>query len=76
MNSFGLNSPKLTRSPLFRQILLSKKPIFLQGGDSIKLPDNHFTIENALLIPIVVNKSSVGLLGMANGNVSPLLLPF
>eukprot|EP01080_Neovahlkampfia_damariscottae_P010560 gene10560-3079_t len=71
MNSFGLNSPKLTKSPLFRQILLSKKPVFIQG-DSVKLPDNHFTIENALLIPIVVNKSSVGLLGMANGNFSSI----
>jgi hypothetical protein len=68
MNSFGLSSPKLKKSPLFRQVLLSKKPILVQG-DNVVLPDNHFHVESAILIPIVVNKLSVGLLGMANGNV-------
>lgn len=66
MKGFGLSSPKLSNSALFRHLLLSKRFMILEV-EKLKLPEAHFDIKSGLLVPVVVNKQSVALLGLANG---------
>lgn len=66
MKGFGLSSPKLSRSALFRHLLLSKRFTVLEV-DKLKLPEAHFDVKSGILVPVVVNKQSVALLGLANG---------
>lgn len=37
----------------------------------LTLPSNHFKMDKALIIPIVVDGKSLGLVGLANGRFSP-----
>eukprot|EP01080_Neovahlkampfia_damariscottae_P003404 gene3404-5949_t len=66
MDSQHLEEPKLSRSTSFQLILLSKRFKLLDGG-LVKVPEGHFKLKTVLLVPVVVNKQSVALLGMANG---------
>jgi hypothetical protein len=66
MTSFGLSSPKLSKAPLFRTVLLSRR-YMVMNMDKVVLPENHFSLETALLIPVVINKQSVAMLGLGNG---------
>ncbi len=70
MKAFNITAPKLKNSPHFRKCLLSKR--VLTYTNDMVLPKNHFPIENALIIPVVINRQSVALLGLANGSYEPL----
>ena len=66
MASFGLRSPQLANAPIFRSCLLSRR-FMMVDLEKVVLPENHFALETALLIPVVINKQSVAMLGLGNG---------
>lgn len=71
MKQASLQAPRLSKAPNFQLILLSKRYKILDPS-IIHLPEGHFELKSVLLVPVVVNKQSVALLGMANGNYSKL----
>lgn len=66
MKNLGLTQPKFSNTPLFRQTVLSKRWRVLPK-DSFKLPEGHFEMNSTLVVPVVVNKQTVCLLGLSNG---------
>eukprot|EP01080_Neovahlkampfia_damariscottae_P009644 gene9644-1848_t len=66
MENQSLKEPSLSRASMFQLILLSKRFKLLEGSN-VKVPDGHFKLKSVLIVPVVVNKQSVALLGMANG---------
>jgi hypothetical protein len=66
MKTALLEYPRLSRAQNFQLILLSKRFKILDTSTA-HLPEGHFDLKTCLLVPIIVNKQSVALLGMANG---------
>lgn len=71
MKKQGLGSPKLGKCALFSQILISKKVKFLKPEVTF-IPTGHFDIQNVLVVPVVVNKTSVAIFGLANGKYNEM----
>lgn len=71
MKKKGLAPPRLSKCSLFVQILISKQFKFLKPELTL-LPSAHFDISNVLAIPIVINRSSVALICLANGKYEQL----
>eukprot|EP01080_Neovahlkampfia_damariscottae_P010623 gene10623-3246_t len=71
MASFGLRSPQLANAPMFRTVLLSRRFMMIDT-EKVNLPENHFPLETALLIPVVINKQSVAMLGLGNGKYNQM----
>jgi hypothetical protein len=62
------HQPDLQKASTFKHAIFSRRVIMLYGKKlKTILPENHFTITHLMLIPIVVNKISVALVGLANG---------
>ena len=60
------HAPRLDRAATFQYAIDSRQP-YIPDLKLVSLPENHFTLHSAMLIPIVVDGKSLGLAGFANG---------
>jgi hypothetical protein len=62
------SQPDFQRASTFKHAVFSRR-VTLLYGKKLKsiLPKNHFLITHCILVPIVVNKVTVALVGLANG---------
>lgn len=66
MGSDPSSSPMLDRAPIF-QYVLDSRMYYIPDLKLLSLPSNHFKMDKALILPIVVDGKSLGLVGFANG---------
>ena len=60
MKSKGLKYPNLSKCLQFNQIIFSRKFKILDS-DSLNLPKNHMSLQNTIILPVVINKTTVAL---------------
>eukprot|EP01080_Neovahlkampfia_damariscottae_P004754 gene4754-8336_t len=68
----GLNLPDLKKTKHMLQVVKEKTPLLIENGSAIKLPPKHYPLHNCLLVPIVVNNSTVALVSLSNGKYSEI----
>jgi hypothetical protein len=62
-------SPMLEKAPIFQYVLDSRMP-YSADIKMLNLPKKHPPMTSALLIPIVIDNKSLGLVGLANANAT------
>jgi class 3 adenylate cyclase len=63
----GMKTPVMKKTKLMVKCTKEKKPYLLDDATQLNLPPKHFPLNTLLLVPIVVNNSTVCLVGLANG---------
>jgi hypothetical protein len=60
MKSKGLETPNLSKCLQFNQIMYSRK-FKMFTNENISLPKNHMELQNTIILPVVINKTTVAL---------------
>jgi hypothetical protein len=70
MKSKGFsNQPDLQKAKSFLHCVLSRRVNLMFGKELQEiLPKDHFPVSHLILVPVVVNKQTVALVGLANGS--------